>query len=102
MDNVLLQYPCPVIIVHMFTLSCCLTVLRSQDEAFSRITLSMGCHSLEMSEPSVTRARTLTCWLLPWLLGPLWPYRDCFPSSVIGLRYKLHRDRDTLFEIKKL
>ena len=74
------------------TLSCCLTRSRSQEEAFSRITLRMGCQSSETSEPSVTEARTLTCRPLPpWLFGTPRIYRDCFPTSLRGFRYKLEK-----------
>ena len=80
--------------LNVCTLSCCLTRWRSQDEAFSLITLRMGCQFSEMSEPSVTDANTLTCRsLLPWLLGILRIYRDCFPTSLRGFRYKLHKER---------
>ena len=75
------------------TFSCSLTRSRSQDEAFSLITSRMGCQSSERSEPSVTEARTLTRRPLPvWLLGTPRTYRDCFPTSLRGFRYKLYKN----------
>lgn len=45
-----------------------------------------------MSEPSVTEARTLTCLLLGLMVTPR-TYRDCFPTSLSGFRYKLPRHK---------
>ena len=77
----------------MSTWSCCLTRWRSQDEVFFRITLRMGCQSSEISEPSVTEARTLTFRPLPLWLGTPLTYKDCFPASLREFRYTLHKDK---------
>lgn len=91
-NKVLVGACCIQLFLWVSTLSCCLTRSRSQEEAFSRITLRMGCQSSEMSEPSVTEARTLTRRpLLLELLGTPRTYRDCFPTSLRGFRYKLHK-----------
>lgn len=84
----------PLLLLHTF--SWCVTRLRSQEEAFSRITLRIGCQFSEISEPSVTEARTLTCLLLGLVETPR-TYRDCFPTSLSGFRYKLpgHKAKNT-------
>lgn len=74
------------------TFSCCVTRLRSQEEEFSRITLRMGCQFSEMSEPSVTEASTLTCLSLGLMATPR-TYRDCFPTTLSGFKYKLRRHK---------